>query len=262
MFISKKHHPAADVSARRRRDAGAAAARVDGAGADAAAADGRGAREALRRHLASARRGARLLEPAEGRQGLRLLVHHEAARAVPQPHRPHHRPRHARSDGHRRRARRRSRARRGAAVRRAPAAQRREPVPGRDDRSDDRQQVRAGHDPVVAAARRRGHGQLRQLQLGLQLRVHELHLVGLAHAAAADAGESARRLRAAVRRRHERRGAAGGTEAERQHPRFGDAGAGLVQARPRRRRQRAPRHVPRERPRARAPHPDRDGATR
>ena len=43
MFIYEEAHPAADVSARRRRDAGPAAARVDGAGADAAAADGRGA---------------------------------------------------------------------------------------------------------------------------------------------------------------------------------------------------------------------------
>src|SRR5439155_1212439 len=65
------------VPAWRRRDPGAAAARGDGARADAAAADGgflrRGA--ALRRHLASARRGARLLESAAGREGLRLLVH-------------------------------------------------------------------------------------------------------------------------------------------------------------------------------------------
>ena len=197
--------------------------------------------------------------PLQGRPGLRLLVHHEAARAVPQSHRPHHRPRHAGGDGHRRRAGRRSRARRGAAVGRAAAAQRREPVPRRDDRSDDRRQVRPGHDPVVAAARRRGHGQLRQLQLGLQLRVHELDLVVLADAAAADAGEPARRLRAAVRRRHEHRGAARGTQAERQHPRFGDARARRVQEGPRRRRPRAPRHLSRERQRARAANQDRDG---
>ena len=68
------------------------------------------------------------------------------------------------------------------------------------------QEVRPGHDPVVDSARRRGRRQLRQLQLGLQLRVHELHLVDFAHAAAADGGESARGLRAPVRRRHEPRG--------------------------------------------------------
>ena len=49
----------------------------------------------------------------------------------------------------------------------------------------------------------------------------------VAHAAAADASQSARGLRAPVRRRHERRRAADRTQAERQHPRFGHAGAGL-----------------------------------
>ena len=49
------------------------------------------------------------------------------------------------------------------------------------------QQVRPGHDPVVHSARGRRHRQLRQLQLGLQLRVHELHLLVVADAAAADA---------------------------------------------------------------------------
>ena len=62
MFIIEEAHSAADVSAWRRRDAGPAAAGVDGAGADAAAPDGRGAGATLRRHLASAWRGARLLE--------------------------------------------------------------------------------------------------------------------------------------------------------------------------------------------------------
>ena len=38
---------------------------------------------ALCRHLASSWRGARLLESAAGRQGFRLFVHHEAARAIP-----------------------------------------------------------------------------------------------------------------------------------------------------------------------------------
>ena len=141
--------------------------------------------------------------PLKEGQGLRLLLHHEAARAIPQPRGPHQRPRHAGGDGDDGRAGRRSRARRGAAVRRAAATQRREPVPGHHHRSAHRQQIRAGHDPFVAAARRRGHGQLRQLQLGLQLRLHQLDLVVVAHAAAADAGQSARGVRAAVRRRHE-----------------------------------------------------------
>ena len=173
------------------------------------AIDGRGAGPALRRHLASARRGARLLESAPGREELRVLLHHQAARAVPQPRRADQRARHARGDGDDRRAGRRSRARRRAALRCAAAAQRGQPVPRHHRRSAHRQQVRAGHDPVVAAARRRGHRQLRQLQLGLQLRLHELDLVVVADAAAADAGQSARGVRAAVRRRHERRKSGG-----------------------------------------------------
>ena len=179
--------------------------------------------EALRRHLAPARRGAGLLESAAGRQGLRVFVHHEAARAVPRSRRAHHRPRHAGGDGHRRGARRRPRARRGVAVRRPAAAKRRQPVSGRHDRSDDRAKVRPGHDPVVDSARRRGHRELRQLQLGLQLRLHELHLLVVAHAAAADAGESAGGLRAPVRRWHQPGGAAARAQAERQHSRFGHA---------------------------------------
>ena len=157
--------------------------------------------EALCRHLAPAWRGAGLLESAAGRQGLRLFVHHEAAGAIPQSRGAHHRPRHAGGDGHRRRARRRPCARRGPAVRRPPATKRREPLSGRHDRSNDREEVRPGHDPVVHSARRRRHRQLRQLQLGLQLRVHELDLLVVADAAAADGSESARGLRAPVRRR-------------------------------------------------------------
>jgi hypothetical protein len=63
----------------------------------------------------------------------------------------------------------------------------------------DRAEVRPGFDPLVDSAGRRGHRELRQLQLGLQLRLHQLDLVGLAHPAAADAGEPARRVRASVR---------------------------------------------------------------
>ena len=44
---------------------------------------------------------ARLLESAPGGQGLRVLVHHQAAGAVPQSRRADHRPRHAGGDGDR-----------------------------------------------------------------------------------------------------------------------------------------------------------------
>ena len=64
-----------------------------------------------------------------------------------------------------------------------------------------------GQDTILSSHPTRGrrYGQLRQLQLGLQLRVHELHLLAVAHAAASDGGQSARGLRAPVRRWHERR---------------------------------------------------------
>ena len=39
------------------------------------------------------------------------------------------------------------------------AKKRRESVSGRHDRSDDREEVRPGHDPVLHSARRRGSGQ-------------------------------------------------------------------------------------------------------
>ena len=91
-----------------------------------------------------------------------------------------------------------------------PAKKRREPVPGCHHRSVDREEIRPGHDPRIHSARRRGGWQFRQLQLGLQLRVHELHLLDFAHAAAADRSESARGLRAPVRRRSEPGGAAPG----------------------------------------------------
>ena len=109
------------------------------------------------------------------------------------------------------------------AVRRPPATKRGESLSGRHDRSDDREEVRPGHDPVLHSTRRRGYRELRQLQLGLQLRLHELHLLVVAHAAASDRSQSARGLRAHVRRWHESGGAAGRTKAERQHSRFGHA---------------------------------------
>ena len=67
MFIYKETHSSPHVLARRRRDAGVAAARLDGARADARAQDGGESGQTLRRHLASAWRGARILESSAGR---------------------------------------------------------------------------------------------------------------------------------------------------------------------------------------------------
>ena len=77
--------------------------------------------------------------------------------------------------------------------------------------------------------------------------------------AAADAGEPARGVRAAVRRRHEPGGAAARSSAQRQHPRRGRRAARRVQDQSRRRRQGARRHLRRQHSRARAAHPDRHG---
>ena len=78
---------------------------------------------------------------------------------------------------------------------------------GHDDRPADRPEDRPGQSPALAAARRRGPGrEFEQLRRGLQLRVHEQHLVVDAFDAAADGAEPAGGLRAHVRRRqHGRR---------------------------------------------------------
>ena len=83
-----------DLPARRGCHPGAAVARFDGAGRDAAGPDGRGAETAVRRHLHSARRGARLSRAdrrvaagldGDGRQADRDAVHLQDARAVDEP---------------------------------------------------------------------------------------------------------------------------------------------------------------------------------
>ncbi len=93
---------------------------------------------ALPRHLASARRGAGLLEPAAGRREFRILVHHQASRTVPQPRHADLRDGYAGGHGDHRGARRRSCARRGASVRRAAAAKCGEPLSRHHARSVDR----------------------------------------------------------------------------------------------------------------------------
>ena len=195
---------------------------------------------ALRRHLASARRLARLLEPAAGRartstsrsspsrsepfrNRVVLITGLDMPEAMATDEEP--------GGDHARGAVLLS----GARPRRNAVS----PYLGVTDRPAHRAEVRPGHDPVVDPARRRRHRQLRQLQLGLQLRLHQLDLVGVADAAAADAGQSARGVRASVRRRHQSGRTAEGAEAERQHPRLGDARAGRLQERSRRRRPRA-----------------------
>ena len=92
-----------------------------------------------------------------------------------------------------------------------------------DDRPDHRAEDRPGQPAAVDAARGRGSGrELEQLRRGLQLRLHEHDLVGVADVAAADGAESAGGVRAHVRRRQHGRAARRAAQARPQHPRFAD----------------------------------------
>ena len=207
MFITKMSPAAADLPARRGRDAGAAAARRDGAGGHRAGEDA--GRRAVARglHLHAARRGhggvdaergpaARFeLSPtlqAAGRSRQRL------ARRRQQPQAGRRSGRDARGGGV------------GLAERRHPQADRGRRLPGRHDhRSGDREADRTGVAVPVARVRDRGlHRLCRRLHAGLQLRLHEHDLVGVADDAAADGDQSAHGVRAAVRRRRVGRRAA------------------------------------------------------
>ena len=105
MFISKKFIPRRTFSAGCRSHAGLAAARFDGARTDPVGKDGCRPGPAVPGNLASARRSARILEPAAGRAKLRVLIHHQASGAVPQSRDLHLRNGHAGGDGQRRKNR-------------------------------------------------------------------------------------------------------------------------------------------------------------
>ena len=260
MFITKKHIAAADVPARRRRHAGVAAAGIDGAGADAVRLT---AAAPVRRfvgiwHPHGAAPG--YWSPLQEGQELRVLVHHQAAGAVPQSRGAHQRPRHARGDGHDRRAGRRSRARRGAAVRRAAAAQRRQPLPRR-------------HRSISTSPRSTGRTRsCRRCSSASRTRATSATATG-ATAAPTPTRSPGRRRRTPLptqvnpRVVFERLFGDGASAEERLRGRQRNASIldavvgelGCIQDRSRRRRQGARRHLRRQHPRARAAHPDRDG---
>ncbi len=77
---------------------------------------------------------------------------------------------------------------------------------------------RSGH--AAAVDRTGDRGSRLELRLGLRLRVLQHHLLAHAHAAAADGEQPAGRLRAPVRRRHQRGAAPGAEAAGPQHSRF------------------------------------------
>ena len=172
-----------------------------------------------------------------GGGGHRLRVHAdpEAARALPRS--PVRRQRPGRPQGS---GGGRARHRAGdVADRHLAQEDRRRGRPQRDHhRPDDRQGDRPGDAVPVARGRHRGlHRLRRRLRRRLQLHLHEHHLVAGADDAAADGDQSARRVRAHVRRhRHGGRAARAHAHAP-QHPRFGvevgrAAAAGSRRARP------------------------------
>ena len=153
------------------------------------------------------------------------------------------------------RAGRQPRPRRRLPLRGPAEAGRRDAAPRRHHRPDDREPLGARHPAVVRAARHRGsERQQRQLQLGLQLRLHELGLLVHADHAAADRDQPAHGVRADVRRRGQPRGATGGTAADGQRPRLGRRRADALQEGPRSGRPGPAERLPGERARDRAAH--------
>ena len=224
-------------------------------------ADRGGAGAALRRHLASAWRVARLLESAAGRQGLRVLVHHQAARAVPQSRRAHHaastcrrrwRPTDEPGGDHARGAVLLS----GARPRRNAVS----PYPRRHDRSADR---------ATSTARTRS---CRRCSSASRTPATSATATG-ATAAPTRTRSPGRRRRSRCRRRSIRASSSSACSATARAPRSGcrdrqrnasildsvTRELGAFKTRSRRRRPGARRHLRREHPRARAAHPDRDG---
>ena len=105
-------------------------------------------------------------------------------------------------------------------------------------RSGRRERHRIGHAAALARAGLRGLAHGRQLRFRLQLRLHQQPLVARAVDAEPAGNESARGVRAAVRRRRHHAAAGSAREAAgrpQEHPRFG-SGSGARDSRHRRRR--------------------------
>ena len=103
-----------------------------------------------------------------------------------------------------------------------PQAHRRRRRPQRHLRRSDRGVgARQGHGAAVARARHRSQLPRRAVREQLQLRLPQHARLDVADDAAADREQSARRVRAAVRRRRHRGAARRAGAAEPQHPRFG-----------------------------------------
>ena len=198
-----------------------------------------GGPEALRRGVHPARRAARLLEPGDGRRGLRAFRHLAAARAASR-----------RAD--RRLAARESHlgARRHRCLvalgHRAETHRRRGRARRENNRSSHRGQDRYRHRLQVDRGRDGGlHGLHRRLRPGVCVRLLQHARVALGDRAAADGDQSAQSVRTPVRPAGH-----GGAEARAdadgpQHPRLRPRGSGAAATRRRRFGSLAARRLPR-----------------
>ena len=254
-------HSTADGPARRRRDAGAAVARRDGAGGDGAGADGgerrsRGSSACFVPHGGAP--GYWVPETA-GPLAAELPFNWKPLEPFREADRDLQRPAFALGRAAAGRDRRRSLGGGGVHVRRKPKKTAGADVSCRHDhrpdhRAEDRQRQ---PDAVAADGGRRSGRQLEQLRRGLQLRLHEHDLVGVADLAAADGAEPAGGVRADVRRRQHGRAARRAAQARPEHSRLAERQPDAAARRRQRRRSRAARRVRAERPRDRAPAADR-----
>ena len=229
---------------------------------DSARVHGNGARVG-RQHGAG--RQEESVRAREGRPRLRIHADPRAARAVPRRRDDHQQHRRAQRGGvHAAGNRRRSL----PIERRVPHAVASEADRGQRRarrhvaRSAVREAVRPGHADSVDAALDRERRSGGRLHLRLFLHLHRHDQLGVADAAAPDDPRSARRVRSAVRRRRDARGARRKPEGGPQHPRLDQRSGVAVEAAAGRERPAPARRVRRERARDRAPHPARRGAQR
>ena len=236
----------ADVPARRRDHDGASAARIHGARVHGAGADTGQGPAAVRRGLLPERRHEQALVPRRDEPGLRVQDDSQAARAVP---RSGHVIRQSvacrRQGGHRsRRQLRRVVERCGRQADRGRGHPRRhQHRPGHCEAD------RSGHATAVDGSGDGGFQRLRRrLRAGLQLRLHEQHLLGIGDAVEPDGDQSARRVRADVRAVEHDGRASRAYPGRPQHPRLSDRGGARPAAEGRGQGSRAHRRLPRQRP--------------
>ena len=222
----------------------------------------REAHHPIRRDVRAERDGDGAVDAGRRRRGLRADADARAAGAVPgRPARPE-------QSG--------LRAHTGAAGRRACESE--HALPHRRVAADERNLARCRH--LDGSDRREGDGRIdaarvaraggriggnrRRVRRRVRVRVHQHDFVARRRHAAADGEQSARRVRAPVRRQrqHRRPNAARANPPGPQRARFGPRRGGAPAGRARCRRPREADRVPRRDPRRRTPHPESRGTER